>query len=163
MERVAGIMAGDSGADSAKCPKILAPHLAVSQTSRFLSSFHIARSLHCHMPICQRGGVLYHLLPISHPFSLHPSSIGSRLIRTLLPRHSNTRVMSTAPESFIGQSALELPSPSLVLSRPIMEQNASAMLADVAAKGFSFRPHVKTLKVLFPPSPDRPPCRVQSA
>ena len=33
-----------------------------------------------------------------------------------------------------------------------MERNVSAMLADVAAKGFSFRPHVKTLKVPTYPS-----------
>ncbi len=53
-----------------------------------------------------------------------------------------------APESFIGKPALDLPSPSLVLSRPIMERNASEMLADVSSvKGLSFRPHVKTLKV----------------
>ncbi|KAK4443347.1 hypothetical protein QBC34DRAFT_386424, partial [Podospora aff. communis PSN243] len=46
----------------------------------------------------------------------------------------------------LGKKALELPSSSLILSRPILERNASAMLADVAAKGLSFRPHVKTLK-----------------
>ena len=38
-----------------------------------------------------------------------------------------------------------------------MERNASAMLADVAAKGFSFRPHVKTLKVRIGSSVPVPP------
>jgi D-serine deaminase-like pyridoxal phosphate-dependent protein len=42
---------------------------------------------------------------------------------------------------------MELPTPSVVLSKPILQRNADKMLRDVKALDISFRPHVKTLKV----------------
>ncbi|KAL4954280.1 putative serine dehydratase domain-containing protein [Aspergillus filifer] len=53
-----------------------------------------------------------------------------------------------APEYYIGKPALELPTPSLVLSKPTIERNIEQLHQDVAKLGIAFRPHVKTLKSL---------------
>ncbi|THC92663.1 hypothetical protein EYZ11_007865 [Aspergillus tanneri] len=50
-------------------------------------------------------------------------------------------------QSFIGRPVTELPTPSLVLSRPILEKNINQLLQDVKDLDITFRPHVKTLKV----------------
>jgi D-serine deaminase-like pyridoxal phosphate-dependent protein len=49
--------------------------------------------------------------------------------------------------SYIGRPASELPTPALVLSKPVLERNTRALLEDVQKLGIEFRPHVKTLKV----------------
>lgn len=49
--------------------------------------------------------------------------------------------------SYIGRPASELPTPALVLSKPVLEHNTSILLEDVKQLGIKFRPHVKTLKV----------------
>ncbi|KAL1633284.1 hypothetical protein SLS58_011150 [Diplodia intermedia] len=49
-------------------------------------------------------------------------------------------------KSFIGRPALELPTPSLVLSKPVIEKNCKRLHDDVKSLGIGFRPHVKTLK-----------------
>ncbi|KAE8355061.1 putative serine dehydratase domain-containing protein [Aspergillus coremiiformis] len=51
-------------------------------------------------------------------------------------------------QSFIGRPAKDLPTPSLVLSKPILEKNIQQLLQDVKNLGIAFRPHVKTLKSL---------------
>ncbi|RLL96445.1 hypothetical protein CFD26_102939 [Aspergillus turcosus] len=51
-------------------------------------------------------------------------------------------------KSFIGRPATDLPTPSVVLSKPILERNIKQLLHDVNELGISFRPHVKTLKSL---------------
>ncbi|OJD33737.1 alanine racemase domain-containing protein [Diplodia corticola] len=48
--------------------------------------------------------------------------------------------------SFIGRPALDLPTPSLVLSKPVIEKNCKRLHDDVKTLGIGFRPHVKTLK-----------------
>ncbi|KAJ5855595.1 uncharacterized protein N7529_009539 [Penicillium soppii] len=48
--------------------------------------------------------------------------------------------------SYIGRPASELPTPALVLSKPVLERNTRALLEDVQKLGIEFRPHVKTLK-----------------
>lgn len=50
-------------------------------------------------------------------------------------------------KSYIGRPVAELPSPSLVLSLPILKRNTEALLQDVEDLEIAFRPHVKTLKV----------------
>lgn len=55
--------------------------------------------------------------------------------------------MSVSPNSFIGRPLADLPTPSLVLSKPVLERNIQLLLQDVKELGISFRPHVKTLKV----------------
>ena len=50
-------------------------------------------------------------------------------------------------KKYIGQHIDTLPTPSLILSEPILRENCKRMLEDVAAMGVKFRPHVKTLKV----------------
>lgn len=52
--------------------------------------------------------------------------------------------------SYIGRPVSELPTPALVLSKPVLERNAQILLEDVKRLGIKFRPHVKTLKVQFP-------------
>lgn len=49
--------------------------------------------------------------------------------------------------SFINRPIQDLPTPSLVLSKPTLERNIQQLLQDVKDLGISFRPHVKTLKV----------------
>ncbi len=51
-------------------------------------------------------------------------------------------------QSFIGQPVVNLPTPALVVSRPVVERNITQLHDDVAATGLEFRPHVKTLKSL---------------
>ncbi|GKZ40114.1 hypothetical protein AbraIFM66950_002417, partial [Aspergillus brasiliensis] len=50
--------------------------------------------------------------------------------------------------SFIGRPANDLPTPSLILSKPVLERNINRLQQDVQELGLSFRPHVKTLKSL---------------
>lgn len=50
-------------------------------------------------------------------------------------------------QTYIGRPAAELPTPSLVLSKPVLERNINALLQDVKDLKIAFRPHVKTLKV----------------
>jgi D-serine deaminase-like pyridoxal phosphate-dependent protein len=50
-------------------------------------------------------------------------------------------------QSFIGRPAKDLPTPSLVLSKPVLERNTQQLLQDVWDLGIHFRAHVKTLKV----------------
>ncbi|GKT56672.1 alanine racemase [Colletotrichum tofieldiae] len=50
--------------------------------------------------------------------------------------------------SFIGSKALDLPSPSLVLSLPVIKKNIERLHQDVEKAGVTLRPHVKTLKSL---------------
>ncbi|KAJ5997762.1 hypothetical protein N7522_009422 [Penicillium canescens] len=48
--------------------------------------------------------------------------------------------------SYIGRPVSELPTPSLILSKPVLERNTQILLDDVKRLGITFRPHVKTLK-----------------
>ena len=50
-------------------------------------------------------------------------------------------------QQYIGRPINALPTPSYVVSRPILEENCRRMLQDVSAKKLAFRAHVKTLKV----------------
>lgn len=52
--------------------------------------------------------------------------------------------------SYIGRPATDLPTPALILSKPVLQRNTQLLLDDVKRLGIVFRPHVKTLKVLFP-------------
>lgn len=49
--------------------------------------------------------------------------------------------------SFIGADAINLPTPALVLTKPVLENNIQKLLDDVKELDIAFRPHVKTLKV----------------
>ncbi|EOD47010.1 putative alanine racemase protein [Neofusicoccum parvum UCRNP2] len=49
-------------------------------------------------------------------------------------------------KSFIGRPAIDLPTPALVLSKPVIEKNCQKLHDDVKSLGIGFRPHVKTLK-----------------
>ncbi|KAL3462702.1 putative serine dehydratase domain-containing protein [Aspergillus heterothallicus] len=51
-------------------------------------------------------------------------------------------------DSYIGKAATELPTPSLILSKPSIERNINQLHQDVKKLGIAFRPHVKTLKSL---------------
>lgn len=57
---------------------------------------------------------------------------------------------------YLGKPLSSLPTPALVISRPVLEKNISRLLQNVSDLGISFRPHVKTLKVgwrhSWPPS-----------
>lgn len=59
-------------------------------------------------------------------------------------------------KTFIGRPAIELPTPALVLSKPVIERNCQRLHDDVKTLGISFRPHVKTLKVRRNLPPHRP-------
>ncbi|ROT40491.1 hypothetical protein SODALDRAFT_97330 [Sodiomyces alkalinus F11] len=48
--------------------------------------------------------------------------------------------------SFIGSPVADLPTPALVISKPVLEANIAQLHQDVEAMGIAFRPHVKTLK-----------------
>lgn len=50
---------------------------------------------------------------------------------------------------YIGQKIHMLPTPSAVISRPVLEKNCSRVLQAVDALSVGFRPHVKTHKVGF--------------
>ncbi|KAL4942073.1 hypothetical protein BDV06DRAFT_193059 [Aspergillus oleicola] len=54
----------------------------------------------------------------------------------------------TTPEAYVGKPASDLPTPSLILSKPTIERNINQLHQDVAKLGIAFRPHVKTLKSL---------------
>lgn len=49
--------------------------------------------------------------------------------------------------SYIGRPISELPTPSLVISLPVLKKNIAALHKDVEDLDIGFRPHVKTLKV----------------
>lgn len=49
--------------------------------------------------------------------------------------------------SFIGKPTSELPTPSFIVSLPVLKQNIETLHRDVEKHGILFRPHVKTLKV----------------
>ncbi|OAA64746.1 alanine racemase domain-containing protein [Niveomyces insectorum RCEF 264] len=51
-------------------------------------------------------------------------------------------------KSFIGLPISSLPTPSLVVSKPVVERNIAQLHRDVETTGLAFRPHVKTLKTL---------------
>ncbi|KAF3023090.1 hypothetical protein E8E14_013279 [Neopestalotiopsis sp. 37M] len=51
-------------------------------------------------------------------------------------------------KDYIGRPIAELPTPSLIVSLPIVERNIAALHKDVETLGIDFRPHVKTLKTL---------------
>jgi D-serine deaminase-like pyridoxal phosphate-dependent protein len=58
--------------------------------------------------------------------------------------------MDVTPEylqGFIGRPAIELPTPSLILSRNIIEKNCDTVLELVQSMNLDLRAHVKTLKV----------------
>jgi D-serine deaminase-like pyridoxal phosphate-dependent protein len=50
-------------------------------------------------------------------------------------------------QSYIGQPISALPTPALVISKPVLENNVKKLHDDVETLGIGFRPHVKTLKV----------------
>ena len=50
-------------------------------------------------------------------------------------------------KEYIGRHALELPTPSFIINKPIIKQNIKKLHEDVATLGIAFRPHLKTLKV----------------
>ncbi|KXG47662.1 uncharacterized protein PGRI_015320 [Penicillium griseofulvum] len=50
--------------------------------------------------------------------------------------------------SYIGRPVSELPTPALILSKPVLERNTQILLDDVKRLGIKFRPHVKTLKCI---------------
>lgn len=50
-------------------------------------------------------------------------------------------------QSYIGQPLSALPTPALVISKPVLENNVKKLHEDVETLGIGFRPHVKTLKV----------------
>jgi D-serine deaminase-like pyridoxal phosphate-dependent protein len=56
----------------------------------------------------------------------------------------------TSYESYIGKPVTDLPTPSLILSKPTIERNINQLHQDVKNLGIAFRPHVKTLKVRVP-------------
>ncbi|ETS76930.1 hypothetical protein PFICI_10804 [Pestalotiopsis fici W106-1] len=51
-------------------------------------------------------------------------------------------------KDYIGRPIAELPTPSLIVSLPIVKKNIAALHKDVEDLGIDFRPHVKTLKTL---------------
>lgn len=95
--------------------------------------------------------IFLHLSPSPTP---QPTNIGSSPIAFLLVEiwhiHEDTINMDFSLEnhqSYIGRPATDLPTPSLVLSKPVLERNINALLQDVKDLNIAFRPHVKTLKV----------------
>jgi D-serine deaminase-like pyridoxal phosphate-dependent protein len=56
----------------------------------------------------------------------------------------------TSYGSYIGKPVTDLPTPSLILSKPTIERNINQLHQDVKNLGIAFRPHVKTLKVRVP-------------
>jgi D-serine ammonia-lyase len=52
-------------------------------------------------------------------------------------------------QSYLGQPVSALPTPALVVSKPVLEKNVKRLHEDVEKLGIDFRPHVKTLKVLL--------------
>ncbi|KAJ4256859.1 hypothetical protein NW762_008955 [Fusarium torreyae] len=54
----------------------------------------------------------------------------------------------THHRTYIGKAASQLPTPSLIVSLPVIERNIARLHQDVADLGINFRPHVKTLKTI---------------
>lgn len=52
-------------------------------------------------------------------------------------------------KNYIGKPISALPTPSLIVSLPVVKQNIATLHNDVESLGIRFRPHVKTLKVCF--------------
>lgn len=50
--------------------------------------------------------------------------------------------------SYIGRSTAVLPTPSFIISKPVIEANIKTLHDDVEALGIDFRPHTKTLKTI---------------
>ncbi|KAK7600583.1 hypothetical protein V3481_002116 [Fusarium oxysporum f. sp. vasinfectum] len=50
--------------------------------------------------------------------------------------------------AYLGKSVSQLPTPSFVVSLPIVQRNIARLHQDVSDLGIGFRPHVKTLKTL---------------
>ncbi|KAG9956702.1 hypothetical protein KCU61_g9637, partial [Aureobasidium melanogenum] len=57
--------------------------------------------------------------------------------------------MQSCRGNHIGRSVVELPTPSLILSQPVIERNIGRMHQAVRELEITFRPHVKTLKALY--------------
>lgn len=53
-------------------------------------------------------------------------------------------------QSYIGQPIDALPTPALVINKPVLVNNVKRLHDDVEQLGIGFRPHVKTLKVRYP-------------
>ncbi|KAJ4348524.1 uncharacterized protein N0V89_009901 [Didymosphaeria variabile] len=51
-------------------------------------------------------------------------------------------------KDYLGRHASELPTPSFIVNKPIIEQNIKKLHDDVSKLNISFRPHLKTLKTL---------------
>lgn len=88
-----------------------------------------------------------HMPPYPHALSINPTP---DINRHGHPCHFCVKNMDYSLEnhaSYIGLPASELPTPALVLSKPVLEHNTSILLEDVKRLGIKFRPHVKTLKV----------------
>lgn len=52
-------------------------------------------------------------------------------------------------QSYIGKPIEALPTPALLISKPVLENNVKRLHGDVEQLGIGFRPHVKTLKVRY--------------
>lgn len=55
--------------------------------------------------------------------------------------------------SYVGKPVSALPTPSFIVSLPIVKKNIARLHQDVDKLGIGFRPHVKTLKVSISPQP----------
>jgi D-serine ammonia-lyase len=62
-------------------------------------------------------------------------------------------------QMYVGKSASELPTPSLVVSLPAVKKNVETLHNDVKELGIRFRPHVKTLKASLWTTHVLPSCR----
>ncbi|KAF4124655.1 D-serine ammonia-lyase [Geosmithia morbida] len=51
-------------------------------------------------------------------------------------------------ESYVGKPVSQLPTPSFIISLPIVKRNIARLHCDVEKLGIGFRPHVKTLKTI---------------
>lgn len=83
---------------------------------------------------------------------IHFSRLSNRYIRVSQPpNHDRVTVYTMASQipgvkDAIGSPVTNLPTPSLIIQRHILEQNISKLHRDVSKLGIDFRPHVKTLK-----------------
>lgn len=69
---------------------------------------------------------------------------------TYKQRYQKSQAMDVSPEtidSYLGRPVSKLPTPSVILSKPVLESNIQKLSRDVKDQGIGFRPHVKTLKV----------------
>jgi D-serine deaminase-like pyridoxal phosphate-dependent protein len=55
----------------------------------------------------------------------------------------------TTHKKYLNRPATDLPTPALIISRPVLERNVARLHSDVEKLGIAFRPHVKTLKARF--------------